>query len=59
LRDRQVASLLALIPVRDVFALLIWIAGFAGHEITWRGDRFRLENGKLVRVGTETPATRD
>jgi ceramide glucosyltransferase len=48
LRDRQVARLLAWLPLRDVLALLVWIASFAGHEIVWRGDRFRLENGKLI-----------
>jgi len=23
---------------------------FAGHKIVWRGDQFRLENGKLIRM---------
>src|SRR5580692_5138433 len=48
LRDRQVARLLAWLPLRDLLALLVWIASFAGHKIVWRGDRFRLENGKLI-----------
>ena len=48
LQDRQVARLLAWLPLRDLLALLVWIASFAGHEIVWRGDRFRLENGKLI-----------
>lgn len=50
LHDRQVIRSLALIPVRDLFALAVWIVSFAGHEIAWRGDRFRLNNGKLVRI---------
>lgn len=50
LHDRQVVRLLAWIPVRDLFALLIWIMSFAGHKIVWRGDQFRLENGKLKRM---------
>jgi ceramide glucosyltransferase len=53
LRDRQVMRSLPLIPVRDILALLVWIVSFAGHTVSWRGDRFRLENGKLIRVGTE------
>jgi ceramide glucosyltransferase len=53
LRDRQVLRWLALIPVRDVFALLAWIASFAGHEITWRGDRFKLKKGKLTRISDQ------
>jgi ceramide glucosyltransferase len=48
LRDPQVIRLLAWLPVRDFFALAVWIVSFAGHEIVWRGVRFRLENGKLV-----------
>jgi ceramide glucosyltransferase len=52
LRDRQVLRWLAWIPVRDLLALGIWIASFAGHEVLWRGDRFRLKNGKLAKVRT-------
>jgi ceramide glucosyltransferase len=48
LHDRQVVRLLSWIPVRDVFALLVWIVSFAGHKIVWRGDQFRLEKGKLI-----------
>lgn len=50
LRDRQVARLLALIPLRDLIAFLVWIVSFAGHTVTWRGDSFRLENGKMARI---------
>ncbi len=50
LHDRQVLASLAWIPLRDIFALLVWIVSFAGHTVAWRGDRFRLENGKLVRI---------
>jgi ceramide glucosyltransferase len=50
LHDRQVARFLVWIPVRDLFALLVWVVSFAGHKIVWRGDQFRLENGKLIRM---------
>jgi ceramide glucosyltransferase len=53
LRDRQVLRSLALVPLRDLIALLVWIVSFAGHEIVWRGNRFRLENGKLVWMRAE------
>jgi ceramide glucosyltransferase len=53
LRDRQVLRWLALIPMRDAFALLAWIGSFAGHEIIWRGDRFKLKNGKLTRISDQ------
>jgi ceramide glucosyltransferase len=50
LRDPCVPSLLGLIPLRDCVALLIWLGGFMGHMITWRGDSFELKKGKLVRT---------
>ena len=50
LGDRQVIRSLALIPLRDLLALLVWISSFAGHEVVWRGDRFRLEKGKLKQM---------
>jgi ceramide glucosyltransferase len=52
LRDRQVIRSLLLVPVRDPLALLVWIVSFAGHEVAWRGDRFRLQNGKLMKIGS-------
>lgn len=45
--DTRALRYLYLVPVRDVAALLIWIASFAGHEVNWRGDLFILEKGKL------------
>jgi len=50
LRDRQVMRSLALMPLRDLFALAVWIVSFVGHIVVWRGDRFRLENGTLKQM---------
>jgi ceramide glucosyltransferase len=50
LRDRQVTRFLAWIPLRDISALLVWIVSFTGHTVAWRGDSFKLENGKLERT---------
>ena len=47
LRDEQVVRALWLVPVRDCVALLVWIASFFGSTIVWRGERFRLRDGKL------------
>ena len=47
LRDRQVWREIHLLPLRDIAALLVWIASYAGHTVSWRGDLFVLENGKL------------
>jgi ceramide glucosyltransferase len=49
LRDRQVFRSLWMLPLRDCVALGIWLAGFAGHKIIWRGETFELRNGKLIR----------
>jgi ceramide glucosyltransferase len=50
LRDRQVVRSLALTPLRDLLAFLVWIGSFAGHEVVWRGVRFRLRGGKLEQM---------
>jgi ceramide glucosyltransferase len=50
LHDRQVFSGLWLIPIRDLIAVGIWIASFAGHTVTWRGDKFELKDGRLIRL---------
>jgi ceramide glucosyltransferase len=50
LKDRQVLKFLPLILVRDIVGALVWLASFAGNTVSWRGDRFRLRNGKLIRV---------
>jgi len=47
LNDSQVLPNLWLLPVRDLCALGIWMAGFAGNGIVWRGEHFALKNGKL------------
>lgn len=47
LRDRQVLRDLLLLPLRDLIALGVWAASFAGHKVSWRGTYFILEDGKL------------
>jgi ceramide glucosyltransferase len=47
LGDHQVLPNLWLLPLRDVVHLGVWAAGFAGHTIVWRGERFVLRGGKL------------
>jgi ceramide glucosyltransferase len=51
LGDRNTLSGLRLLPLRDLVAIGIWIAGFAGNSIVWRGERFVLKNGKLHPIG--------
>jgi ceramide glucosyltransferase len=51
LGDSQVLPRLWLVPLRDVVAMGVWVAGFAGNTIVWRGERFRLKDGRLEKVG--------
>jgi ceramide glucosyltransferase len=50
LKDRHVLSRLWLIPLRDLIAFGVWIASFAGHTVTWRGERFELKDGRLIPI---------
>jgi ceramide glucosyltransferase len=50
LHDTQTAKFLLLLPVRDLLAVAVWFVSFAGHTVTWRGDRFELKRGRLIRI---------
>lgn len=50
LKDRQIPGQLWMIPIRDLIAVGVWLASFVGSTVTWRGDRFRLKNGRLTRI---------
>src|SRR6267378_1002804 len=52
LEDRRVMKNAWLIPLRDLLAVVVWIASLGGHTVTWRGDRFRLKDGKLSRISS-------
>jgi ceramide glucosyltransferase len=48
--DRGILRRLWLLPVRDVQAVLVWAASFAGRTVVWRGERFTLQHGRLRRI---------
>jgi ceramide glucosyltransferase len=50
LRDRNLARLAWLIPLRDIVALFVWVSSFAGHTVSWRGECFELKDGRLARI---------
>jgi ceramide glucosyltransferase len=50
LGDHQVLLNLWLLPFRDAIAMGLWLAGFAGDTIVWRGERFALRKGRLSKV---------
>jgi ceramide glucosyltransferase len=50
LKDNQVRRFLALVLLRDIAAVPIWLVSLAGNTVTWRGDSFQLKNGKLTRI---------
>ncbi len=47
LADHDVLPNLGLMPMRDLIAMALWVAGFAGNTIVWRGERFTVKGGKL------------
>jgi ceramide glucosyltransferase len=51
LSDHQVLPSLWLLPLRDMLAIGLWAAGFAGNTIVWRGERFVVKGGKLEKAG--------
>ena len=50
LGDHEVLPNLWLLPLRDVIAMALWVAGFSGDTIVWRGERFTLKAGKLQKT---------
>jgi ceramide glucosyltransferase len=44
LRDPLTARLWILIPVQDVLAFGVWISGFFGNHIVWRGRKYLLQS---------------
>lgn len=52
LHDRRATRWLMLILLRDAIAVIVWLMSFVGHTISWRGDVFKLQAGKLMRTRT-------
>jgi ceramide glucosyltransferase len=52
MQDRTLRVKLALFPVRDAFAFLVWLASFFPQRIRWRGKEFYVRNRRLVPAAT-------
>lgn len=50
MRDRLVRREFWTLPVRDVFAFIVWLASFFPQRIRWRGRRFLVRKKRLVAV---------
>lgn len=48
LRDGQVLRDIWLLPLRDLLALGFWGWSFASDTVVWRGERFRLNGGRMT-----------
>ncbi|MBV9277761.1 MAG: glycosyl transferase, partial [Candidatus Eremiobacteraeota bacterium] len=58
-RDPRSLRYAWLYPLRDITGFVLWIASYLSAEMTWRGERYRLEpGGRMVPVArpTEVPA---
>jgi ceramide glucosyltransferase len=53
--DRPVLRNLWLLPLRDLVAFWVWFASFANNTVSWRGEEFVLEKGKIRPVHPRTP----
>ena len=49
LQDKNLIAQLWLLPLRDLIAVGVWIASFFGHTVVWRGEKFTLKDGQLLR----------
>lgn len=53
LEDPSVRRGIALVPLRDLAAFGLWLAGFFGRTVEWRGERFRI--GRDGRIAPARP----
>ena len=50
MRDRLVRRDLWMLPVRDAFAFVVWLASFFPQRIHWRDRQFRVRDKRLIPV---------
>jgi ceramide glucosyltransferase len=58
LRDEAARRYLWLVPLRDLLSFVLWLIGFFGGTIVWRGERFRLaRGGRLIPFDLRTSSS--
>jgi ceramide glucosyltransferase len=55
MRDAGVRKHLELLPLRDAFAFLVWLASFIPQRIHWRGREFYVRDKRLVPTAPREP----
>jgi ceramide glucosyltransferase len=48
--DKLVRRHLRMLPLRDIFATIVWLASFFPQRIHWRDGQFRVREKRLVRI---------
>lgn len=55
MRDAGVRRHMELLPLRDAFAFIVWVASFFPQRIHWRGNEFYVRDKRLVPAETREP----
>ena len=55
MRDAGVRRHMELLPLRDAFAFIVWVASFFPQRIHWRGREFYVRDKRLVPAETREP----
>ena len=55
MRDAGVRKHLELLPLRDAFAFIVWLASFFPQRIHWRDREFYVRDKRLVPTAPRQP----
>jgi len=55
-RDDVLRKKIWLVPLRDAFYFVIWLAGFGSNRITWGNDEYLVRDGEMVPVLADKPS---
>jgi ceramide glucosyltransferase len=50
IKDANLRGKMALLPLRDAFAFVVWLASFLPQRIFWRGKQFQVRDKRLVAI---------